>query len=74
MSMTEQGVRAQALHLANPLQLALDDFNQVFDYGLRLPMIPEHIETAAELAEMRGRSDIADALRLALKETLEVDE
>ena len=60
--------------LRGPLQQALDDFNQIFDYDLRLPMIPEHIETAADMAELRGRVDIAQALRLALKQTLEVDE
>ena len=60
--------------LKGPLQQALDDFNLVFDYDLHLPMIPEHIETAADMAELRGRVDIAQALRLALKQTLEVDE
>ena len=73
MSMTEQGVQAQALQL-NPLRQALNDFNLVFDYDLRLPALPEHILTAADLAEMRGRTDIAENLRLALKQALGVDE
>ena len=73
MSMTEQGMNARALRLT-PLHLALNEFNLVFDYDLCLPILPEHIETAADLAAMRGRQDIADGLRLALKQTLEADE
>ena len=49
------------------LQAAIDDFNLVFEYDLRLPILPEHVETAADMAAMRGRQDIADGLRSALK-------
>jgi hypothetical protein len=58
----------------SPLALAVADFNRAFDYDLRLPVLPQHVATAADLAEMRGRSDIAENLRLALKQALEVDE
>ena len=76
MSMTEQG-----LHFASrfsPIQDAVNDFNLIFEQssGLRLllPMLPEHVELAAEFAALRGRQDIADELRLAVKQTLEAGE
>ena len=55
-----------ATNSKTPVADALAVFNQVFDYDLRTPILPEHIETAAELAEMRGRADIAQDLRAAL--------
>jgi hypothetical protein len=73
MSMTEQGIHAKAAPVIS-LRDAIAAFNMVFDYDLSLPIIPEHVATAADLAEMRGRSDIAQDLRLALKQALEVDE
>jgi hypothetical protein len=72
--MTEQGMNATTTQQPSPLAQAIDGHNRVFGYELRLPMLPEHVELAAELAELRGRNDIASALRLALKQTLEVDE
>jgi hypothetical protein len=53
---------------------AVDAFNRVFGYGLTLPALPEDIDAAAELAALRGRQDVADDLRLALKQTLQSDE
>ena len=57
-------------HKSTPLRAALDGFNLVFDYSLSCPILPEHVEAAAELAAIRGRQDIADELRAALAETL----
>lgn len=40
-------------------------------YSLKLPMSPENVEMAADLAALRGRQDVADDLRTALKEAIE---
>lgn len=60
--------------VSSPLEDAVALFNRTFKYDLRLPILPEHVECAAELAGLRGRKDIAQALRLALKQTLATDE
>ena len=52
------------------LGAALARFNKTFDRTLALPIWPEHVEAAAELADMRGRNDIADELRAALEAEL----
>lgn len=49
-----------------PLRLALDKFNAVFGDDLTLPMWPETVRAAAELAKLRGRADIAAELLAAL--------
>lgn len=56
-----------------PLQEALALFNEAFGYDLRTPIIAEHVETAAELAALRGRQDIATELRTALALTITAD-
>ena len=41
-------------------------------YGrLKLPMTEEFLEMAAEMAALRGRHDVANDLRTALKQALE---
>jgi hypothetical protein len=57
----EAGVRS-------PLARAVARFNEVFGWDLRLPTWPEAIQTAARLVELRGRRDVALALRIALAE------
>lgn len=46
----------------SPLAAAVNRFNEVFGYHLRLPMCQEDLEMAAELAALRGRQDIAQEL------------
>ena len=53
---------------STPLQLALEMFNTVFERDLRAPILPEYVEMAAEFAELRGRHDVADELRFALRQ------
>lgn len=52
----------------SPLQRAVSRFNEFAGYDLRLPMEAKDVGTAALLAELRGRHDIATELRLALQE------
>lgn len=56
------------VHTESRLAWAVQQFNQLMDLPkpLRLPCWPETIEEAAELADMRGRSDIGADLREAL--------
>lgn len=49
-----------------PLRVALAQFNDAFGDDLTLPMWPETVRAAAELAELRGRKDIAEAILAAL--------
>lgn len=68
MSMTEQGL---TFCVRTPsLAEAVARFNELFGYTLLLPALPEDIENAAELAALRGRQDIADDIRTALKQSL----
>lgn len=46
---------------------AVHDFNVAFDMDLRLPIWPRDVESAAVIAELRGRQDIAAKLREAAK-------
>jgi hypothetical protein len=50
----------------SPLTEAVARFNEVFGYGIALPMMAEDVETMAELAALRGRHDVAEALRSGL--------
>jgi len=50
----------------SPLGAALRDYNAAFKATLALPIWPEAVDLAAEIAELRGRKDIALKLRLAL--------
>ena len=51
---------------ATALQQALHDFNWTFDYEVREPVTGLDVESAAVMAEVRGRPDLAQALRVAL--------
>ena len=53
----------------SPLAQALADFNRTFDMAFRLPIWPEHVESAATYAGLRGRNDIAEKLRAGVKQT-----
>ena len=55
------------LPATSPMALAVAKFNEVFGYGIALPMVAEDYETMAELAALRGRQDIADLMREALE-------
>jgi len=53
----------------SPLAHAVNQFNQVFGYDLRLPMFRGDVLVCADLAALRGRADVAAALRIALQES-----
>jgi len=71
MSMTEQGVRWQLPVTDSPLRAAIDRFDEYFGYDIHLPMLTEDVQAAADMAELRGRHDIAEEIRAALKLTLQ---
>lgn len=48
------------------LEQAVRDFNAAFDFDLRLPLYARDLESAAIIAELRGRQDIAIRLREVL--------
>lgn len=57
----------------SPLRVALERFNAKFDYDLALPLPARDVESAAWIAEQRGKPEIALALRIALKEQMELE-
>ena len=65
----------QTPQVSSPLSAAVAQFNLVLGepmgVHMDLPILPELVELAAEFSALRGRQDIADDLRLALKETLQ---
>jgi hypothetical protein len=41
------------------LEAALREFNEAFNYGLRLPIVAETVRAASAIAQMRGQTDLA---------------
>ena len=62
------------LHLptSSALATAVQEFNGQFGYELRLPIDRQTVESAATIAEIRGKTVLAQSLRQALGETMEV--
>lgn len=61
-----------ALPKTTALVDAVAAFNAAFDMDLRLPLWPRDLESAAIIAELRGRKEIADQLREAAGKKAEV--
>lgn len=57
----------EAVKSTSALSDAVHRFNVAFDMDLRLPIWPRDLESAAMIAELRGREDIGRELRLALE-------
>jgi hypothetical protein len=51
------------------LRLAVDRFNEAFNYQVRLPMHSSMVLRMAEVADLRGRRDLGLALRIGLRES-----
>ena len=49
----------------DPMEQAVADFNEAFQYQMRLPLSVDDIRAAIELAKLRGRTDVSDALFMA---------
>ena len=75
MSSPETTVRPHGVENAHRERVAgqptlaevIEEFNQLFDMSLRLPMWHEDLELAAEYADLRGRKDLAKKLRGAME-------
>lgn len=50
-----------------PLSRAVARFNEVFGYGIRLPVDAATVESMAYIADRRGRADLGKQLRFGLK-------
>lgn len=57
--------------MSEAIQKAIDNLNAAFGFDIRLPIMDVDVRNLADLAELRGRNDIADCLRDALQ--LEMD-
>lgn len=60
MSANPESMKAQVA-----LMLAVDKFNAAFGYQMCLPIDAGSFGSMIDIAEMRGRQDIADELRAA---------
>lgn len=56
----------------SPLARGIEEFNGLFGYDLRLPIDEKTLESAAMIAQLRGQPVLADALRAALPQAMEV--
>jgi hypothetical protein len=66
-------VITECVNPTSALENALRDFNVAFDMDLRLPIWPRDLESAALIAELRGRQDIAGKLRVFLPASVTLD-
>jgi hypothetical protein len=58
---------SEAIQSSPALEDAVHEFNVALDYDLRLPLWPRDVESAAQIAELRGHPALAAKLREALK-------
>lgn len=63
----------EAVNPTSALAKAVQKFNGVFDMDLRTPIWPRDLESAAIIAELRGREDIAGKLRVFLPASVTLD-
>lgn len=67
-----QGMRERFLEALPKLARAVEEFNRLFEYDLRLPVDVKTLESAAMIAELRGQPALAASLRSTLPKAMEV--